>query len=650
MATVEAKAAPEKDVKAQPTSTENTSKTASDNTRDQATDSTAARNMLVDQALSTYADAGIAAAKPLKEGATTGDDGFGLVDGPTDAQGGDAKPTDSKQAETKQDATDVAQMVFIPVMEQPPAEFPRTLFGVEIDPDKLLNDKPEGDIDFGLGQSYDGGFLKMNVRPTNYEVRPGETLEQIARKHLGPKATQDDVDTHVAEIERANVKTLAGRDSETYEGKKGEILRLPGHTADGADLYKDHRGTIYRVTEDGKMKVTYLDGSGFERTPNDDGGITKSYFSKKPEDNYSVTLDKNGKIVENTRVDPNHKPAQDLATESKRLEALAEKGLGIKNEREQCVPLFHPATAKKGDPGEVATVGNINDMTYLLNGKDEDNVFISNEVMSPSDNRDPGRTNFSSPQELIERLTAAKAEGKPMSVGLGVFSNGEPFYDSMVKKGVTPFDVESSVAGLVQDAHAVRVIGFDPKTGMVQIDNQWGDENDIISKPISVYELYNATKPVPPTEWMRRLGDRWDNETPEANARNLKSVMGASFFDWSINQEARGIPVDERAKQAVMDPADLRAHGEGANNPYRGQNMRTYASQIFQVTAGNTFYTNQNEGRVPPGDVRYSQVKPQGGLDTGERVIDYNRSPAATNLPLVATSARIRALVEGSRA
>jgi hypothetical protein len=174
-------------------------------------------------------------------------------------------------------------------------------------------------------------------------------------------------------------------------------------------------------------------------------------------------------------------------------------------------------------------------------------------VMSPSDNRNPGRTNFSSPQELIERLTAAKAEGKPMSVGLGVFSNGEPFYDSMVKKGVTPFDVESSVAGLVQDAHAVRVIGFDPKTGMVQIDNQWGDENDIISKPISVYELYNATKPVPPTEWMRRLGDRWDNETPEANARNLKSVMGASFFDWSINQEARGIPVDERAKQAVMD-------------------------------------------------------------------------------------------------
>lgn len=755
MATVEAKAAPEKDVKAPPTTsadntTSDSTTTGGDNTRDQTTDSSSARSTLVDQTLNSYVDAGIAPVKPVQEGATTGDDGFAIVDGP-----GDTKPSDKPDmifippagaadqsaeaaevvpADGSKDATDVAQTVN-PTPEVDASEvkdFPEKLFGIKIDRDDLIEDAPSGPVDFGLGKSYDGGFLKMNVRPQKYEVKPGETLDDIARKHLGPKATQDEIDVHVKHIVDSNQKLLAGRDADTYEGQKGEILRLPGYTTDGADLYKDHRGTTYKVTDDGKMKVSYLDGTGFERSPNEDGGITKRYFGSKPQDNYTVVLDKQGKIVSNDRVDPAHKPAQDLDTESRRLDALANKGLGLKNEREQfkndmqefiktakrnglpesevaqtfaevsrileaggpgqpmtsrerarlaigimrgaaypesgnqgahntcnmqvlenraysrepsmnarlladvattgkfvaadgTVVRMEPADLRahgegatnptrgenvrsyasqifqvtagnafhtrenegkvppgdtryaqvkpsgptdtgerlidynktamgdksKGTPGGAATVMGINETAYLLNGKDESNVFIASDDVG--DDKAPKDVTFTSAQDLIDRLTAAKAEGKPMSVGLAVFSNAEPFYDLMKQIGATPFDGSSSVESFMQDGHAVRIVGFDPKTGMAQLDNQWGDVNDRVSKPIDVYDLYNATRRVTPNQWLGRLDERWYSQTPEQNAEALKGVMGASFANWALIQEGSGKQIDERARQVAMD-------------------------------------------------------------------------------------------------
>ena len=758
MATIEANAAPEKNVKAPlTTSGDGTSSTGSDRVTEPATDSTSARSALLDQALTSYADSGIAPVKPAQEGKTSADDGFGLVDGSEDSKtdlvfipavgapdqasangssdlvSGDAGDQ-SLPADGSNDATDVAQAV-TPVPEVDPSaleQFPEKLFGLEINPDDLVDDAPSGDIDFGLGKSYDGGFLKMNVRPMKYEVKPGETLEEIARKHLGPKATQEQVDVHLKHIVDSNLKFLGGRDADTYEGEKGDILRLPGYTTDGADLYKDHRGTTYKVTDDGKMRVTYLDGSGFERTRNDDGGITKSYFGARPQDNYTVVLDAQGKIVSNDRVDPAHKPAGDLDSETRRLDALADRGLGLKNEREQFKndmqefirtarrnglpesevaqtfaevsrileaggpgqpmtsrerarlaigimrgaaypesgnqgahntcnmqvlenraytrepwrnarlladvattgrfvaadgtvvrldpsdlrahgegarnPLrgenvrsyasqifqvtagnaFHtrenegkvppgdtrylqvkpsgPADTGErlidynktpmGDrnsstPGSAATVIGINETAYLLNGKDEKNVLLTSE--DGADEKTPADVTFASVQDFIERLTAASAEGKPMSVGLAVFTNAEPFYDLLKEVGATPFDGPSSVESFLEDGHAVRVVGFDPKTGMAQLDNQWGDENDRVSKPINVYELYNATRRVTPSQWLGRLDERWYSQPPEQNAEALKGVMGASFANWALIQESSGKTVDERARQLAMD-------------------------------------------------------------------------------------------------
>jgi hypothetical protein len=756
MAKAGAELSPEKEVKAppaqaEPSATDNTAATGSDAVRDTSSDASP-RALLMNQALTTYAEGAVAQTRPIVEGATTGADGFTLTDddAPVVAatelpeNGASTTASPAEKASTAEKKVDVA--AYNPVASEAMLQgLPKTLFGVEINAEDLINDKSTGDVNLGLGESYEGGFLKMNVRPINYEVKPGETLEQIARKHLGPGATQEQVDVHVDEIVEANKKTLKGADYETYAGKKGDVLRLPGHTADGADLFKDHRGTITRVTEDGKVRVTYLDGTGFERTPDADGGITKKYFGTKPEDNYTVKLDKDGKVLVNDRVDPNHKPAADLASETKRLEDLADKGLGIKSEREQFkkdMQEFIKTARKNGLPesevaqtfaevarileaggpkqpmtsrerarlaigimrgaaypdsgnqgmhntcsmswmenrfyarepatnarlladvattgkfvasdgtvvrmdpsdlrahgegaqnagrglnvrgyasqifqvaagntfhtrnnegrvppgdmryaqvkprdandsgerlidyaktpgagrttiGDAATVSGINDTAYLISGKQEANVFIASEHMVAQDSKNPASAGFGNAEELIEKLKEAKADGKPLSVGIGIYSNADPFYSIFKAAGITPFDGKPGVERFTSDLHAVRVVGFNEKDMTVQVDNQWGDENDMISKPISVYELYNATNRASANTWMSRLDGRWDSQDDATNAAHLKSIMGANFLNWAVERESSGLPIDRRDMDLAMEkynrmvdrlPADL---------------------------------------------------------------------------------------------
>lgn len=654
-------------------------------------------------------------------GAGSSLDGFELVDKPFEPAD---KPTDEMR-------TEVAALTPT-VSPELVTQLPSILFGVEVNPESFLDDELEGDVELGLGRSYQGTFLRMNVRPINHEVKPGETIEHIARKHLGARATEEQVQAHVEEIVRANIKTMKGQDADSYVGKSGDFLRLPGHTADGGDLFKDHSGTIYKVTEDGKVRVTYLDGTGFERTPEPDGGVTKRYFGTKPEDNYTVKIAEDGFIESNDRVDPAHKPAEDLATETKRLTDLADKGLGIRSEREafkrdmadfvknaterglpdsEIAQTFaevsrileakgspmtsrerarlaigivrgaaHPDSVNQGahntcsltivenrfyrrEPstnarvladiatkgkfvaadgtvvkmkpsdlrahgegalnpergenvrtyasqifqvaagnalhtrnnegrvppgdiryaqvkpsgeddtgerlldytkhpvvgdrksavGDVGTVSGINETAYLISGKDEANVFIASEHMIAHDSKKPESAGFKDAQELIDRLKEAKAEGKPLSVGIGVFTNAEPFYSLLKDNDATPFDGDPSPEAFAADLHAVTIVGFNEKDMTVQIDNQWGDDLDMISKPISVYELFKAANRVTPDTWLGRLDERWDGQSNDENAAQLKAVMGSNFMYWAIERESAGLPIDSREVTKTME-------------------------------------------------------------------------------------------------
>jgi hypothetical protein len=86
-----------------------------------------------------------------------------------------------------------------------------------------------------------------------------------------------------------------------------------------------------------------------------------------------------------------------------------------------------------------------------------------------------------------------------------------------------------------------------------------------------------------------------------------------------------------------INPDQLKPDREASMNPPL-DNARSHASQVFQITAVNIAYAQQNAESDPPGKVRYEQRKPGdddvgGGKvgyyppDSGERVVDYSKDP-----------------------
>jgi len=83
---------------------------------------------------------------------------------------------------------------------------------------------------------------------------------------------------------------------------------------------------------------------------------------------------------------------------------------------------------------------------------------------------------------------------------------------------------------------------------------------------------------------------------------------------------ASGVRVSLAESQLIPDQ-EARSHRDS---------QRSYASQIFQLTAVNVKYAVANATGELGGKVRYEQVEPQKGAnppDTGERLVDYSTNP-----------------------
>jgi len=170
--------------------------------------------------------------------------------------------------------------VFRPPSQDAGTEQPSdvVLAGATVIPDKaepidLLN-PPKGD--------YWGEGIERDVAVGKHTVKEGDTLEGIARKHLGPGASQADVAKYTEEIRRQN----------NIENPKlihpGDQLQLPGHTKDGAYITEDKNGSKRTVWPGGKEKLERKDGTGYERQPMSDGGYVEKGFSTKPEEVYQI--------------------------------------------------------------------------------------------------------------------------------------------------------------------------------------------------------------------------------------------------------------------------------------------------------------------------------------------------------------------------
>lgn len=74
-----------------------------------------------------------------------------------------------------------------------------------------------------------GGILKLPNQQT-YKIQPGDNLDSIAKKQLGPKATGNELEKYMNKILDLN-KDIIKNPHELY---KGDTIALPEHKASGS--------------------------------------------------------------------------------------------------------------------------------------------------------------------------------------------------------------------------------------------------------------------------------------------------------------------------------------------------------------------------------------------------------------------------------
>ncbi len=192
-----------------------------------------------------------------------------------------------------------------------------------------------GDLSKFLSQfsDYRGAQIHLKVEPSTYTAKPGDSLERIAEKHLGPTATKEQIAQHADEIARYNqISKMKDVQLGFHFLQPNEQVRLPGHDKEGSTVFADSQGTRFTYSTDGKTKVEFKDGTSYIRTPDAEGGHTDVHNGPKPEDRFEVTVKADGSVEKSTRAEA---PTPDKDAEREKLDHLADSKIGLLKERNQ---------------------------------------------------------------------------------------------------------------------------------------------------------------------------------------------------------------------------------------------------------------------------------------------------------------------------
>jgi hypothetical protein len=154
------------------------------------------------------------------------------------------------------------------------------------------------------------------------------------------------------------------------------------------------------------------------------------------------------------------------------------------------------------DPA-VATA-DLDDISYQISGQRESGFALVHPLPGVGDGvhdedqtdeastwiRDRGAVPIRSEQELRERLSSMKREGRLPAI-IEIHTQNEPFWR----------DSYFGQAGGSGGHHNVTVTDYDEATGRVSVDNQWGEESDHIgSGAMHVSDLFRAMRDPTPNQ------------------------------------------------------------------------------------------------------------------------------------------------------
>ena len=133
--------------------------------------------------------------------------------------------------------------------------------------------------------------IHRDVEPSDWTVKPGDTLSKIAKEKLGNDASNEEIHQYVKEVAKLN--GIKNPDLII----DGHQLKLPGHTKDGGLVTVDKDGNKTTEWKDGRYRVDSTDGTGFEVKPDQTGGYTEKHWGRHPQDNFERAATKDGIIV-----------------------------------------------------------------------------------------------------------------------------------------------------------------------------------------------------------------------------------------------------------------------------------------------------------------------------------------------------------------
>jgi len=128
---------------------------------------------------------------------------------------------------------------------------------------------------------FPGEIIRRDVEPAVHVLRVHDTLEAIARRHLGAGASAEEVRLHVREIERLNHISSSSRIS------SGVTLILPGHTRDGGFVTRDEDGARRTEWSNGGYRIERSDGTGSVHTPGPSNTFTERHWGPLPRENWT---------------------------------------------------------------------------------------------------------------------------------------------------------------------------------------------------------------------------------------------------------------------------------------------------------------------------------------------------------------------------
>lgn len=147
-----------------------------------------------------------------------------------------------------------------------------------------------------------------------------------------------------------------------------------------------------------------------------------------------------------------------------------------------------------------------------------------------------------------------------------ILAPGESNYFSKIQE---PSDIVKAPS-----SHVLNIIDYDATAGTVKLDNQWGNDRDYLTKPVSVAQLYESMKPVSGKTWMQRLANEQIFMDDNQFAKQLSNLTLGLQKRWQVQVEHQGLALPQDVEETIAAYGKLKQLRPDANYQDADKTMR----------------------------------------------------------------------------